>query len=48
MAFLHMEKEKATNKVVEEMMNCIQELFKKYVKELALEDDEVLEEQTYE
>jgi hypothetical protein len=41
-----MEKEKVANKVVEEMMNRIKELFP--AKELALEDEEVLEEQTYE
>jgi hypothetical protein len=39
---LQMEKGKAVNKVVEEMLNCIRELF------LALEDEEVFEEKTYE
>jgi hypothetical protein len=43
---LQMEKEKDANKVVEEMMNHIKELFPS--KELALEDEEVLEEHTYE
>jgi hypothetical protein len=43
-----MEKEKAANKVVEEMMNRIKELFRKSAKELALEDEEVLEGQIYE
>jgi hypothetical protein len=41
-----MEKEKDTNKVVEEIMNRIKELF--LTKELALENEEVLEGQTYE
>jgi hypothetical protein len=40
-----MVKEKNANKVDEEMMNRIKELFP--TKELALEDEEVLEEQTY-
>jgi hypothetical protein len=39
---LQMEKEKAANKAVEEMMNLIRELFP------ALDDEEVFEEQTYE
>jgi hypothetical protein len=43
---LQMEKEKATNKVVDEMMNHIKELF--LPKELELENEEVLEGQTYE
>jgi two-component sensor histidine kinase len=46
MALLQMEKEKDANKVVEEMMNRIKELFP--AKELALENEEVLEGQTYE
>jgi hypothetical protein len=40
--FLQMEKEKPTNKVSKEMMNHIRELFP------TLDDEEVLEEQTYE
>jgi hypothetical protein len=43
-----MEKEKVANKVVEEMMNHIKELFQKSVEELALEDEEMLEGQIYE
>jgi hypothetical protein len=39
---LHMEKEKVVHKVVEELKNHIRELF------LALDDEEVFEEQTYE
>jgi hypothetical protein len=40
--FLQMEKEKAANKYVEEMMNLIRELFP------TLDDEEVFEEETYE
>jgi hypothetical protein len=47
-ALLQMEKEKVANKVVEEMMNRIKELFQKSVEELALEDEEMLEGQIYE
>jgi hypothetical protein len=45
-ALLQMEKEKTANKATEEMMNRIKELFS--TEELSLEDEEVLEEQTYE
>jgi hypothetical protein len=41
-----MEKEKVTNKVVEEMVNRMKDLI--HAKELALEDEEVLKENTYE
>jgi hypothetical protein len=43
-----MENEKATNKASEEMMNHIKELFQKSLKELALEDEEMLEGKIYE
>jgi hypothetical protein len=43
-----MKKEKAANKFVEELMNCVKELFQKSVKELALEDGEVIEGKIYE
>ena len=42
MAFLQMEKEKVANKAAKKMMNRIRKLFH------ALDDEEVLEEQTYE
>ena len=42
MAYLEMEKEKVANKVAKEMMNHIRELF------VALNDEEVFKEQTYE
>jgi hypothetical protein len=45
---LQMDKEKAANKFVEEMMNPIKELFQKSAKELSLEDEEMLEGQIYE
>jgi hypothetical protein len=43
-----MEKEKAANKAVEELMNRVKELFQKSAEELALEDEEMLEGQIYE
>jgi hypothetical protein len=46
MELLQMEKEKVANKTIEEMMNRIKELF--LAKELALENEEVIEGQTYE
>jgi hypothetical protein len=43
-----MKKEKATNKAAEEMMNHIKEIFQKFVEELSLEDEEILEGHIYE
>jgi hypothetical protein len=42
-ALLQMEMEKDANEAVEELMNHVKELFQKYVEELALEDEEMLE-----
>jgi hypothetical protein len=43
-----MEKEKDANKSTKETMNRVKELFQKYVKELSLEYEEVLEGHIYE